>query len=131
MCLRKCSIKRRKQFLCFLCALAWKKCPDDDDVMMVITVVWPQWYWPSLWVDDYGPRLVVLPPQHHTDSAAIDAGDVDDVGDLAGPVDEAAVDVDAEIVQLQTLTVSAQRAQHHCHALEKQTKNGQFEMFNL
>lgn len=72
---------------------------------------------PSLRVDHDGSGLVVLSSQHHADSAAVRPGDVDDVGDLAGPVDEAAVDVDAQVVQLQTLTGSGQRARHHRHAL--------------
>lgn len=55
--------------------------------------------------------------QHHAHSAAVCAGDVDDVGDLAGPVDEAAVDVDAQVVQLQPLAGPAQRARHHRHTL--------------
>ena len=59
----------------------------------------------------------MLSSQHHAHSAAVCAGDVDDVGDLAGPVDEAAVDVDAQVVQLQPLTGPAQRARHHRHTL--------------
>ncbi len=35
---------------------------------------------PSLRVDDDGSGFVVLSSQHHPDSAAVRAGDVDDVG---------------------------------------------------
>lgn len=59
----------------------------------------------------------MLAPQHHPDSAAVCSGDVDDVGDLAGPVDEAAIDVNAQVVELQTLSGSGQRARHHRHTL--------------
>lgn len=59
----------------------------------------------------------MLSSQHHADSAAVRPRHVDDVGDLAGPVDEAAVDVDAQVVQLQALTGSAHGARHYSHTL--------------
>lgn len=53
----------------------------------------------------------MLAPQNHADPAAIRPGHVDDVGHLAGPVDEAAEDVDAEIKG------SEKGAGHHRHSL--------------
>lgn len=40
----------------------------------------------------------MLAPEHYTDTTPISPGDIDDIGNLACPINEAAVDVDAQIV---------------------------------
>lgn len=55
---------------------------------------------PSLGVDDDGPRLVSVPPEHHAHGVPVQPVDVDGVGGLARPEQCPAVDVDAEVVGL-------------------------------
>lgn len=55
---------------------------------------------PALGVDDDGPRLVAVPPQHHAHGVPVEPVDVDGVGGLTRPEQRPAVDVDAEVVRL-------------------------------
>ena len=55
---------------------------------------------PALSVDDDGPRLVAVPPQHHAHGVPVEPVDVDGVGGLACPEQCPAVDVNAEVVRL-------------------------------
>lgn len=55
---------------------------------------------PSLSIDDDGPRLVSVPPEHHAHGVPVQPVDVDGVGGLARPEQCPAVDVDAEVVGL-------------------------------
>ncbi len=74
---------------------------------------------PSLRIDHDGAGFVVFPAQHHADPRSVRARHVDDVGHFAGPVDEAAVDVDAEVVGLQAEVWAAHGAGHHRLALRR------------
>lgn len=52
---------------------------------------------PSLWVNYDGPGLVMLSTEHHSNARAIETRHINHIGHLAGPVDEAAVDVYAQV----------------------------------
>lgn len=80
-------------------------------------------YSPSLWVDHDCSWFVVLSTKDHSYSCAVSTGNVNDVGDLTGPVDETAVDVNAQVERLQAQVVPTPQIGHHSHTLR--AENGQ------
>lgn len=85
---------------------------------------------PFLWIHHNGSGPILIPLEHHSHGSPIQACHVDDVGSLAGPVDVAAVDVNAQVVGLHIQVLIGNWTCHNSEALQRKEKQQTAEHLN-
>lgn len=79
-------------------------------------------YIPFLWIHHNGSGPILIPLEHHSHGSPIQASHVDDVGGLTGPVDVAAVDVNAQVIGLHIQVLIGNWTCHNSEALQRKEK---------
>lgn len=79
-------------------------------------------YIPFLWIHHNGPGPILISFEHHSHGSPIQTCHIDHISSFAGPVDIAAVDVNAQVIRLHIKVLIGNWTCHNSEALQRKEK---------